>query len=188
MTWTPSKEEHLSVSALEKALFDAGDPASAFLDYRFPTLKGINKRGEFPVAVARRALEKRGCTTFVSAQSKHGIPCYLLERLPGVRRRGDSAYATMIEAFTRDALDEFHRKASVRRRREGLKSAGGDPDLFVVGPRGRRFFVEVKLEDLSRARPYRDRLGQQQHVLFPLIESELSCDVWLFTVTVQGAW
>ena len=168
-------------------LFEEGDPSSALLAYRFPTLKGIHKRGEFPVAVVRRALEGRGYSTFVSAQTKHGIPCYLLERLPGVRRRGDSAYLMTVAAFRQHDLDAFHRKAAAHRRKAGLKAAGGDPDLFVTGPRGRRFFVEVKLEDLTGARPYRDRIGKQQHVLFPLIETELQCDVWLVTVSVEGA-
>lgn len=64
---------------------------------------------------------------------------------------------------------------------------GGDPDLFVQKPKdpADRFFVEVKLEDLTRPKPYRDRLNGNQLILFPLIESVLKCYVWVATVSIQ---
>ena len=48
----------------------------------------------------------------------------------------------------------------------------------------KRFFVEVKLEDLTLRRPYRDRLNNQQLILFPLIERELGCEVRVATVSI----
>ncbi len=186
MTWQPTHQETITVRKADRQLFASRDPASAFLSHQFPTLKGIHRGGEFPVAVVRKTFEARGYECLVSAQSKHGIPCYLLERLPGIRRKRDSAYLTMEAAFGRQTLDRFHKKVAAQRAALGLKSAGGDPDLFVVrrGDPDERFFIEVKLDDPTGRRPYRDGLGDQQHLLFPLIESYLSCDVKLITVLV----
>ena len=189
MAWRPTNQETITVPKTERELFARRDPASAFLSHQFPTLKGIHRGGEFPVAVVRKAYEPRGYECMVSAQSKHGIHCYLLERLPGIRRKRDRAYLRMVEAFGLQALDRFHAKVAAHRAGLGLKSAGGDPDLFVLrrGNPDERFFIEVKLEDPTGRRPYRDRLGREQHLLFPLIETELRCDVRLITVLVVGS-
>jgi hypothetical protein len=186
MAWQPTHQETITVAKTEKELFARRNPASAYLRYQFPTLKGIHRGGEFPVAVVRKTYEARGYECMVSAQSKHGIPCYLLERLPRIRRRRDEAYLRMEEAFGRRALERFHAKVAAGRTAIGLRSAGGDPDLFVVrrGNTHDRLFIEVKLDDPTGRRPYRDELGRQQHLVFPLIEAELGCEVRLTTVLV----
>jgi hypothetical protein len=142
---------------------------------------------QFPVAQTRRKLyTDRAYDVFISAQSKHGIPSYLLEALPGKRNEGDRGYRRMVQVFGEDLLDAFHSLAAEARHRKKLRSAGGDPDLFVqhrYDPND-RFFVEVKLEDSTGRRPYKDAINEQQEVLFPLIEREL-CDVRLLTVRVR---
>jgi hypothetical protein len=47
-----------------------------------------------------------------------------------------------------------------------------------------RFFVEVKLDDFTRRRTYRDKIGDQQLFLFPLIEKLLKCAVRIVRVQV----
>lgn len=100
----------------------------------------------------------------------------------------DLAYLTMIDVFGAELLEEFHALAAAERRLHALRTPGGDPDLFVRSRRNKadRFFVEVKLEDMMRRRPYRDTLNHQQVVLFPLIEKQLGCEVRLVTVSVQS--
>lgn len=93
----------------------------------------------------------------------------------------------MIEIFGEQRLRRLHESAHAARRADGLRAAGGDPDLFVQSRlrAADRFFVEVKLEDLTGAHPYRDRLNGQQLCLFPLIERVLRCEVRLASVVVS---
>ena len=61
----------------------------------------------------------------------------------------------------------------------------GDPDLFVFHRKDLRLpFVEVKLEDFTKPRTYRDTIGDQQLFLFPLIEKLLKCPVRIVRVQV----
>ena len=73
------------------------------------------------------------------------------------------------------------------RRRDGrFTRPGGDPDLFVFHRKDLRlrFFVEVKLEDFTKPRTYRDTIGDQQLFLFPLVEKRLKCPVRIVRVQV----
>ena len=189
MAWAARHNEIIRVPRGEKKLYASRDVRSAYRDFHWPHRKGINVGGEFPVVVVRKAYDERGYDCWISAQSKHGVPSYLLERMPGKRRLGDRAYLKMIEVFGSERLAQLHVMASGNRRAHGLRSAGGDPDLFVQcrGNQLDRFFVEVKLEDLTGFRPYRDKLNQQQLILFPLIEHILACDVRLATVSLQAS-
>ena len=86
-----------------------------------------------------------------------------------------------VEALNSDAVNS--------RGAAGLTAAGGDPDLFVFSRRDplRHFFVEVKLEDLTRIPVYRDPLGTQQELLFPLIAKHLKCEVRMARVQLVAA-
>lgn len=187
MTWGARHNEIIRVPRAERKLYASRDPRSAYHALQWPHQKGINVAGEFPVAVVRKAYDERGYDCLISAQSKHGVPSYLLERMPGKRRLGDQAYLNMTKVFDSERLAKLHVMAAAKRKARGLRSAGGDPDLFVQcrGNPLDRFFVEVKLEDLTGARPYRDKLNQQQLILFPLIEDILACDVRLATVSLH---
>jgi hypothetical protein len=99
----------------EKQSYAQCDPCCAFHAYQFPSRAGILKRGDFPVAVVRKYYEDRGYQCCVSAQSKHGIPCYLLERMPGRRRAGDPAYRKTIELFGQRTIQRLHRRAAQAR-------------------------------------------------------------------------
>lgn len=188
MLWKPRNEEVFQVERSEKDLYESRDVASAYSAFQWSHRIGIHTRGEFPVAVVRKRYAERGYDSWISAQSKHGVTTYLLERLPGKRRQKDPAYLKMVEVFGDELLDEFHQLAAAERLKNAFRAAGGDPDLFVQG-RGDptdRFFVEVKLEDLTGGRPYRDEPNRQQLVLFPLIEKKLQCEVRLARVCVRA--
>ena len=122
----------------------------------------------------------------MSGQSRLGNKTYLLTRLPGKRRQGDAAYKRIVDTFGDDVIRELNEAAAEGRRDRGFKAAGGDPDLFVFHPEDRalRFFIEVKLENFTKNPPYRDALGEQQLLLFPLIEKLLDCPVRLARVQV----
>ena len=49
---------------------------------------------------------------------------------------------------------------------------------------GVAIFAEVKMENFTNPRPYRDTLGDQQLFLFPLIEKLLKCPVRIVRVQV----
>jgi hypothetical protein len=178
MSWAPGSKEQVLVSKRQKLLYASRDPACQYHDFQFPARKGIDKRGHFAVAVGRRVYFDRGCKVFISAQCKHGVPSYLLEAMPG-KQKTDDGYQLMLDVFGQAALDRFHSLAAEERRKYGFRSAGGDPDLFVLDPTD-RFFVEVKLVDP----PYADTLNEQQKLVFPLIEQELRCEVRLLVVRI----
>lgn len=185
MDWEPRHSEVFWVSPAERDLYAARDPQSSHHEFQFPR-KGIHGGGEFPVAVVRKVYAQRGFDCWISAQSKHGIPSYLLERMPRIRHRPDPAYLKTLEFFGGEPVQRVHDAARAARQAERLRAAGGDPDLLVQrrGQPEERFFVEVKLEDLTKPRPYRDSLNRQQHILFPIIEAELGCEVRLAIVSV----
>jgi hypothetical protein len=188
MGWVPRITEEIVVPQREKQLYLSRDPSGAYHSFQWPKRSGIDHRGHFPVAVGRKLYTDRAYDVFISAQSKHGIPSYLLEALPGKRNEGDRGYRRLVQVFGEDLLDAFHSLAAEARHRKKLRAAGGDPDLFVqhrYDPND-RFFVEVKLEDSTGVRPYKDAINEQQEVLFPLIEHEL-CDVRLLTIRVRRA-
>jgi hypothetical protein len=187
MGWEPELETVIQLSPQERKLFIAGDPSCVFRRYQLPERKGINRSGEFPVAVVRRLYDALGYDTWFSGQAKLGDETYLLTRMPGRRRQGDAAFRRILGAFGPEAIETLNREAAETRGVAGHRAAGGDPDLFVFNRRDRslHFFVEVKLDD--RTRGYRDNLGHQQELLFPLITKHLKCGVRLAHVQVIGA-
>jgi hypothetical protein len=185
--WHAREPEVLYESHRERDLYNHSSDESAYRDFFWPHRKGIHRGGEFPVAVVRKKYEERGYHCWISAQSKHGVDSYLLERMPGKRRHKDPAYLKMVDVFG-SLLDEFHQLASAARQLNGLSKPGGDPDLFVQcrDDSSDKFFVEVKLEDLTGRRRYKDEPNKQQRVLFPLIEKKLNCEVKLAMVCLQS--
>jgi hypothetical protein len=184
MDWKPKFETVVQISQREFDLYARKDVRCVFHKYRHPVPKGIHHSGEFPVAVIRFLYKALGYQTWFSGQSKSGRHTYLLTRLPGKRREDDAAYVRMKRAFGADVIGRFDKAAEELRRENHLKTAGGDPDLFVfhrADPK-LRFFVEVKLETFTL--PYRDDLGEQQRLLFPLIEKLLDCPVRIARVQV----
>jgi hypothetical protein len=189
MAWKPKFETVVQLSAQELKRFVGGDPDSVLSAYQLQERKGINKSGEFPVAVVRRIYDALGYATWFSGQSKLGDETYLLTRMPKKRRDGDPAYKRIADVFGAARVGNLERAATEGRNRKGIRAAGGDPDLFVFHRRepALRFFVEVKLENLARVPPYRDCVGEQQELLFPLIEEHLGCGVRLARVQVVAA-
>jgi hypothetical protein len=86
MDWKPKFETVLQVSARERDLLVGGSLESVFSKYQLPERKGLNRLGEFPVAVARCIYEALGYTAWFSGQAKLGESTYLLARMPGRRR------------------------------------------------------------------------------------------------------
>jgi hypothetical protein len=187
MGWKPELETVVQLSPEERNLFEDGDPSSVLHRYQLPERKGINRRGEFPVAAVRRLYDALGYATWFSGQAKLGDDTYLLTRMPGKRREGDAAFKRLVDVFGSGAVESLNKDAAETRGAAGQTAAGGDPDLFVFNRRNPalRFFVEVKLDDRTRA--YRDRLGTQQELLFPLIAKHLKCGVRLAHVQVIAA-
>lgn len=189
MRWTPEYSIVVQVSAEERRLFVNHDSSSVLHQYQLPARNGINKSGEFPVAVARRLYDALGYKAWFSGQSKLGDDTYLLTRMPGKRRAMDPAYRKMVDTFGSSVLDDLDRAAREARSRSSHAAAGGDPDLFVFSRRdpSLRFFVEVKLEDHTRTPVYRDKVGRQQELLFPLITKYLKCEVRIAHVQIVPA-
>lgn len=188
MTWKPEFETVVQIPDLEYRLY-ARRESTLLASYQHPERKGINKAGEFPVAVVRNLYKALGYRSWFSGQSKHGEDTYLLTRLPGHRRRGDEAYGRIIGVFGKSRVEALDQAASAARKTAGFRAAGGDPDLFIYhrADPSLRFFVEVKLENLTKSPPYRDRLGEQQALLFPLIQKHLGCGVRLARVQITNA-
>lgn len=186
MAWKARHETVVQVSLRERELYATQSTNSAFDRFHLSERKGIHSSGEFPVAVMRAVYEALGYETWMSGQSKLGDDTYLLMRLPGKRREGDAAYQRIIDVFGADAIRDFDQIAKRARIQAGFRSAGGDPDLFVRHrtDRSLRFFVEVKREDFTKTPVYRDTFGDQQLLLFPLIEKRLKCQVRVARVQI----
>jgi len=189
MTWKPQHESVVQISPRERELYSMRNPNSALHRHQLSQRRGIHNSGEFPVAVMRAVYEALGYQTWISGQSKLGPDTYLLMRLPGKRRDGDAAYRRIIDAFGADVIRDFDQIAKQKRLDAGFRSAGGDPDLFVRHRTDRdlRFFVEVKREDFTKTPVYRDTFGDQQLLLFPLIEKYLKCSVRVARVQIVTA-
>jgi hypothetical protein len=93
---------------------------------------------------------------------------YLLTHYAGKREAGHAAFKRMSEFFPRRRIDELNRRCDRLKTKQSGNRGGGDPDLFVIGPRGQRFFVEVK---------HRDELTPKQKATFRAIHEVLRCDV-----------
>lgn len=184
--WIPGSEFTLRVSEAEKRLYKANDPRSVYHAYRWIYQKGRHKGGEFPVVVVRKHFMDQGYRVWVSGQSKLGIDAFILVMFPGLRQNRDQSYLTMIEVFGEKKIDQFITIAEQEKKRYHLPRHGGDPDLFVLNPAkpNDKFFVEVKAEDFSHMRHYKDDLNDQQRLVFPLIEKLLKCQVRLAKVQI----
>ena len=182
--WKTRSDFSLPVPEEEKYLYETCDPNSGYPQY--PVRKGRNKSGEFPVVVVRKYFMDKGYNVWVSGQSKLGIPVFNLFMFPGARKRRDPSYLIMVDVFGEEIIRNFIATVELKKNAKGLRRNGGDPDLFVQNPQNpnERFFVEVKAEDLTRKRPYRDKLNEQQLLVFPLIENHLQCDVRIAKVQI----
>ena len=186
--WTPGSELLIQVLEEQKRLYDTDDPRCLYHDYCWPYRVGRHESGEFPVVVVRKHFMDHGFRVFVSGQSKMGIDSYVLVMFPRARERRDRSYLNIVEAFGEDKVKAFIAIVEGEKQKAGFPRHGGDPDLFVLNlkkPRD-RFFVEVKLEDLTGRRRYADKLNDQQRLVFPLIEKHLKCRVRLARVQISA--
>lgn len=184
--WKPSREFTLQVSAEEKRLYKANDPRSVYYKDRWIYRKGRHKGGEFPVVVVRKHFLDQGYGVWVSGQSKLGMDAFILAMFPGGRRKRDQSYLNMVKVFGEEEIYRFISIVEQEKKINGLPRHGGDPDLFVQNNNNHkdRFFIEVKAEDDTGKYPYKDRLNEQQHLVFPLIEKHLKCEVCLAKVKI----
>ena len=184
--WAPSVEFRLQVSEEQKRLYKANDPQNIYYPDRWIYRKGRHKGGEFPVVVVRKHFMNQGYEVWVSGQSKLGIDAFILAMFPGARRKHDQSYLNMVKLFGQEKIDKFISIVEQEKKKYGLPRHGGDPDLFVQNTQNPsdRFFVEVKAEDFTGRRRYQDKLNKQQHLLFPLIEKHLKCQVRLAKVQI----
>lgn len=186
--WTPKNEFTIKVSETEKGLYGADDPRCIYYSQRWLYRKGRHKTGEFPVVVVRKHLIDSGYRVWVSGQSKQGIDAFILAMFPNARLRRDQSYLNTIQVFGEKETEEFIRKVEGHKKKEGMARHGGDPDLLVQNIENPtdKFFVEVKAEDLTGKSRYKDRLNKQQHLVFPLIEKHLKCQIKLANVQIMA--
>lgn len=128
----------------------------------------------------------KGYKVWVSGQSKLGIDAFVLAMFPTARKRRDQSYLNMIEVFGEEKIREFISIVEQEKKKYNIPRHGGDPDLFVQNTHNPldRFFVEVKAQDFTGRHRYQDKLNEQQHLVFPLIEKILKCQVRLAEVHV----
>jgi len=105
---------------------------------------------------------------------------------PNARIERDQSYLNIIRMFGEKKIEEFIEIVEAQKKSAGIARHGGDPDLFVQNSKNPndRFFVEVKAEDLSAERRYKDKLNKQQCLVFPLIEKYLNCQVRIANVQI----
>ena len=72
---------------------------------------------------------------------------FILIHYAGKQKDPHPAYMRMFEHFPRESVEELNRQCDEAKIRVGRTRSGGDPDLFVFRPGGKRFFVEVKDKD-----------------------------------------
>jgi len=184
--WTPNNEFTLQVSETEKRLYEDDDPRCIYYSQRWLYRKGRHNKGEFPVIVVRKHFIDNGYRVWVSGQSKQGIDAFILAMFPNARLRRDQSYINILRVFGEKEIEEFIMIAETQKRNEGIARHGGDPDLLVqnIADPADKFFVEVKAEDLSGKRKYKDKLNKQQLLVFPLIEGHLKCQVRIANVQI----
>lgn len=184
--WAPINEFTIQVAETEKNLYAAGNPKCAYHDQRWLYRKGRHNKGEFPVVVVRKHLIDNGYKVWVSGQRKQGIDAFILVMFPNARQRRDQSYLNIIRIFGEGKIEEFIEIVESKKRAAGIARHGGDPDLFVQNSKNPndKFFVEVKAEDLTGKRRYKDKLNKQQCLVFPLIEKYLECQVRMANVQI----
>jgi hypothetical protein len=72
MAWKPEFETGVQLAPQERRLLVSRNSASVLHKYQLPERKGINRSGEFPVAVVRRLYDALGYAAWFSGQSKLG--------------------------------------------------------------------------------------------------------------------
>lgn len=153
----------------EKALYKAEDPQCAFHGaYPRALWHGIYQHGRFPDVVVRAAFLQLGYRVLMSDPDMPHEDGYILTHYAGKREESHPAFKRMAEFFSQRRIDELNRQCDRLKERQWGNRGGGDPDLFVISPRGRRFFVEVK---------DRDKLSPKQKAIFRKIKAVLGCDV-----------
>lgn len=163
----------------EKALYKAGDPTGVFHGaYPKALWHGIYRHGRFPDIVVRAAFLKLGYQVLISDPEMPDEGGYLLTHYAGKREAGHAAFKRMSTFFPQSRIDELNRRCDRLKTRQWGNRGGGDPDLFVIGPRGQKFFVEVK---------DRDELKPKQEATFRTIRQVLACDVHVARIrAMQG--
>lgn len=136
--------------------------------------------------MVRKHFIDRGYKVWVSGQSKIGIEAFILAMFPGARWKRDDSYLIMVDVFGEETIKKFIAIVEQEKKKVGLRRHGGDPDLFVQNSQNKdeRFFVEVKAEDFTRSRLYKDDLNDQQRLVFALIEKHLKCQVRIAKVQI----
>ena len=93
---------------------------------------------------------------------------YILTHYAGKREAGHPAFKRMATFFSSRRISELVRQCDRLKNQRWGNRGGGDPDLFVVSPNGRMFFVEVK---------DKDHLTPKQTAIFRKISALLRCEV-----------
>lgn len=104
---------------------------------------------------------------------------YILTHYARKREQGHQAFRRMTDFFAPRRISDLNRQCDQLKIRYWGTRGGGDPDLFVVSPKGKRFFVEVK---------DRDQLKPKQIATFKMIKDVLGCDVRIARIkAIAGA-
>jgi len=153
----------------EKALYKAGDPRCVYHDaYPRALWHGIYRHGRFPEVVVRAAFLQLGYRVLMSDPDLPNEGGYILTHYAGKREQDHEAFKRMTEFSAPRRIRELNRQCDRLKVRLWGNQGGGDPDLFVVSPKGKRFFVEVK---------DKDHLRPKQIATFKKIKDVLGCEV-----------
>ena len=145
------------------------DPLSIYHEaYPRHLWRGIYRGGRFPDIVVRASLLALGYRVFISDPEMPDEQGFILTHYAGKRQEDHPAFTRMFRHFTKNRIELLNRQCDSAKIAVGGSRGGGDPDLFVVSPMGRQFFVEVK---------DRDQLKPKQLATFKRIRRVLSCDV-----------
>jgi len=164
----------------QKALYKQNDPLSIYHEaYPRQLWRGIYRGGRFPEIVVRASLLALGYRVFISDPEMPSEEGFILTHYAGKQQEGHPAFTRMFPHFTKNRIELLNRQCDAAKITVGGTRGGGDPDLFVVSPKGRRFFVEVK---------DRDQLKPKQLATFKRIRRVLGCEVLIARIRpVPGA-
>jgi hypothetical protein len=98
---------------------------------------------------------------------------FILLHYADKQKKKHAAFTRMFDYFPKSQIEKLNRQCDDLKIGVGGTRSGGDPDLFVISPRGRAFFVEVK---------DREQLNEKQRATFPTIREVLGCDVLIARV------
>ena len=166
---------------IEREKYERRDVSSIFHRDGFPLerWRGTYKYGRFPEIAVRASLQALGFKVLISDPEMPNEGGFILTHYAGKRRQRHPAFLRMFNWFPEARIHELNRVCDATKIEAYGNRGGSDPDLFVYGDSGDRFFVEVK---------DRDTLTRTQRVTFPKIAEILGCDVLLARVIpVAGA-